>query len=92
MDLHFLHRQEVVPVHIAEIDHDSTAGFRFAVRFFHGDRDAVPNQEILLFIDLQQRRGRQMGRQDFASFLNLEVRYPRVQFPHDPGQGALQAV
>ena len=54
MYLQLFDRKEVVVFRVQKIDHSGFLRFRFAVRTLDRYRDAVADQEILLFIDLEQ--------------------------------------
>ena len=52
VDLQLFNGEEMIVAGIPEIHNGCIPGFRSAAGLFHGDGDAVPNQEILFLIDL----------------------------------------
>ena len=79
VNFELLHRQKVIVPRVGKVDHHGPAGVGFPVRLFHRDRDAVPDQAVLLLVDLQQRRGGQVEGQRLAGLLQLDVANPRIQ-------------
>ena len=90
VDLQLLDGEEVVVVRILKINDSGALFFRFAVGLFDGDRDAVPDQEILFLVDLQQGGGGQTMLQFALSLIDLCGSDPRIQaqqsLPKIPGQ------
>ena len=90
MDLQFLDGEELVVVRILKINDSGALFFRFAVGLFDGDRDTVPDQEILFLIDLQQGGGGQTMLQFALGLIDLNRCDPRIQtqqsLPKIPGQ------
>ena len=58
VDLQLLDGEEPVVVRILKINDSGALFFRFSAGLFDGDRDTVPDQEILFLVDLQQGGGR----------------------------------
>jgi len=59
VDLQLFDGEEMVVIGIPEVDDRGIFGFCPAAGLLHGDRDTIPNEEILLLVDLQQGGGGQ---------------------------------
>ena len=79
MDLQLFDGEEMVVIGILKIDNSSFLLFGFAAGLLHGDRDTIPNEEILLLVDLQQGGGGQSVLQCALSLVHLSGCDPRIQ-------------
>ena len=79
VNFELLHRQKVIVPRVGKVDDHGPAGVGFPVRLLHRDGDAVPDQAILILIDLQERGRGQVKGQRLAGLLQLGVADPRIQ-------------
>ena len=79
VDFQLLYSEEMVIVRDIKINDSGPLLFRSAIGFLHLHRDPIPDQEILLFIDLQKRRGRQIRGKRLTGFGDLSIRDPRIE-------------
>ena len=90
VDLQLLDGEEMVVIRIPEVDDRGIFGFCPAAGLLHGDRDTIPNEEILLLVDLQQGGGGQSVLQCALGLVHLSGCDPRIQaqqsLPKIPGQ------
>ena len=90
VDLQLFDGEEMVVIGIPEVDDRGIFGFCPAAGLLHGDRDTIPNEEILLLVDLQQGGGGQSVLQCALSLVHLSGCNPRIQaqqsLPKIPGQ------
>ena len=79
VNFHFLDRKKIVILRVLEIDHGGFLRFGFAVRTLDRHGDSVADEEILFFVDLEQRRGGKAFLQNRLRFKNLVVGNPRIE-------------
>ena len=79
VDLQLFDGEEMVVIGIPEVDDRGTFGFCPAAGLLHGDRDTIPNEEILLLVDLQQGGGGQPIFQSALGLVHLSGCNPRIQ-------------
>ena len=90
VDLQLFNGEEMVVFGILEIHNGSVLCLRSSAGLFYGDGDAVPDQEILFLVDLQQRRGTEPMRKGALGLVHLGRGDPGIQaqqsLPKIPGQ------
>ena len=79
MDLQLFDGEKMVVIGIPEVDDRGIFGFCPAAGLLHGDRDTIPNEEILLLVDLQQGGGGQPIFQSALGLVHLSGCNPRIQ-------------
>ena len=79
VDLHLLHREEVVFRRVLKVDEGGAPCLAFPVRAADGDGDAVAQEEVFLLVDLQKRRGGEPLLQRSDSLADLGGRDPGVE-------------
>ena len=79
VDFQFLDGQEVVVVRVMEVDDLGPLLLGFAVGALDGDGDPVPDEGVLLLVDLHQGGGGQAGFHLFLGLVHLGGGEPRVQ-------------
>ena len=80
MDLHLLDCEEVVFRRMLEVDDRSSLLLRASVRAADRDGDAVPQQKILLLVDLQEGGSGQPLPQRSDGLVDLDGGDPGVEF------------
>ena len=90
VDLQLLDGEEMVVPGILKINDSGALFFRFSTGLFDGDRDTVPDQEILFLVDLHQGGRGQAVLQCALRLADLRGGEPRIQaqqsLPKIPGQ------
>ena len=90
VDFHLPDSEEVVVRRILEVNDGGIFLLCSASRSFYGDGDAVPDQEILFLVDLQQGGGGQAALHEPLGLFDLSGGEPRIQaqqsLPKIPGQ------
>ena len=79
VNLHFLDRKNIVVLRALKNDYRGFLRFGFAVRTLDLYGDAVADEEIFFFVNLEQRRGGKTLFQNRLSFKNLVVGNPRIE-------------
>ena len=79
VDLHLLHREEVVFRRVLKVDEGGAPCFAFPVGAADGDGDAVAQEEVFLLVDLQERRGGESLLQSLNRLGDLGGRDPGVE-------------
>ena len=79
VDLQFLDGEKMVVARVLEVDHGGVFLLCLAAGLLHGDGDAVPDQEILLLVDLQQGGGGQAVFHEPLGLVHLSGGDPGVQ-------------